>query len=148
MRVTLAEQAVLPPRLIPAVPTGLGLAEILLGLGGMSALFGDSVALRRYAAAGSLVLGSGFLLYLLVARRRSAPQQPCGCLPLPTSLGSRFVFLPAGAVAVLSVAALAQTLVEETIERTATSTMQALVLATLLMLLPAADARTVPEVDA
>jgi hypothetical protein len=148
LRTALAAQAVLPPRLIPPVPIALALAEVLLGVGGLSALFGESVVLRRTVGAATLVLGSVFLLYLLLARRRAAPQQPCGCLPLPTRLGSRLVFLPAGAVVLLSMAALAQTLVEETIERQATMVLQALVLAILLVLLPAADARAVAEVDA
>jgi hypothetical protein len=147
LRTTLTEQAVLPPGLIAPVPPALALAETLFGAGGMMALFGESVVLRRFASGGSLALGSAFLLYLVLARRRAAPGQPCGCLPLPTTLGSRLVVLPAGAVVLLSTAALAQTLVEETIERTATTMLQALVLAILLMLLPAADARAVPEVD-
>ena len=146
MRATLTEHALLPLGLVPAVPTGLAVTEIVLGLGGVWALLGDSVALRRGVSAASVVLGAAFVLYLAGARRR-APQQPCGCLPLPTALGSGLVFLPAGAVVLLSLAALSQTFVEASVERTATTTLQTLAIAVLLMLLPAADARSVPEVE-
>ena len=56
LRGMLRAHAVLPPGVIPAVPAGLALSEILLGAGGVRALLGDSAVM--VAAARALLGGN------------------------------------------------------------------------------------------